>query len=250
MAAIRKSGSGDVRVAEEEEIRPAARPSARPSAAARVRDHEELMSRRSSSARQDTETMQQLQLAREEKIAEIHASAHRTNQLAHEATLVGEQTLLELDKQDKQLDRVEQSLDSSTGMMAIAKYHISSMKSIWFSWFGTKPHERPKSPRSSPKASPKPSPQVSRKTLQQQVYQEEQAAAPSASGASASMDEELDSTLDSISSNLTQLKHIAVAMGSALDTSNEKLERIQTKSDDLEFSIQRQRKKTEQLLAS
>ena len=62
--------------------------------------------------------------------------------LTEESMSMGASTMVQLQDQKEQFDRIEAKIDGSSRILAVAQHHVSSMSSYFYSWFKKAPTAR------------------------------------------------------------------------------------------------------------
>lgn len=209
-------------------------------------------------------------------------SSKRTLGLLYETEKVGLQTAEELLHQREQLQNVDEKLDSINSIMRVSQKHITSMKSIfggfknYFSKNGdsssaavngkrlplstseSKLHNTVESIRTvSDNAAQQNHPALRNRAVN--PFDEEKGVTPSSKVPSSTsaydlhsrkVDEELDKNLEDVGMGISRLKELAMGLGNEIDSQNQLLDNLATKSERAGDTITNQNRQMKRILKS
>jgi len=215
---------------------------------------------------QDLEKQRQLLAERRRDIEErTLASSERGLGLLYESEKVGAATADELSRQKEQLMRTEQRLDDINSTLRNSEKHIQGIRSVFGAvrnYFGGRSQgsQGPQGPAvhtESQTSAPRVSTSASVGSLQAGVQQSQryQDGHPGlrtkpgfAPAPPASVDDALDRNLDDMAAGLSRLKGLAQGLNSEMNEHNDILDRVNDKSEDVGFKVQKQNKAMEKIL--
>ncbi|KAI5696264.1 hypothetical protein M8J75_010618 [Diaphorina citri] len=217
----------------------------------------------------DMESKKQALIEKKKEIEQQSVlSSQRAIQMLRESEDVGIATADELYHQREQLERTERRLDDINTTLKYSQKHIQGIKSV----FGGLKNFLSKSknePLASPSTSSKPEPTVgdsgTKKELQEAINKAKNSETGynhpalrlrdvqdpnSESKSSGEMDCQaiLDQNLDEMVGSLARLKGLALGLGEELESQNNLVENIISKSERADMNIQRQNKDMNRLL--
>lgn len=204
---------------------------------------------------------------RRQLLAERRAIEERTLQsseislgLVYDTEKVGQETAEELVRQKDQLNNVEEKLDSMNAMMRVSQKHLTSMKSFFggFKNFFSKtedtniPVNRTVGSigvQNTANRSINQSQSLSQSPVTQEFYKKSDLK-PESNDRSISrrIDEQLDENLSEIDLGLGRLKNLAMDLGSEIDVQNQQIDRITTKAERSEDTLQYQNRQMKRIL--
>ncbi|CAH1263831.1 synaptosomal-associated protein 25-like [Branchiostoma lanceolatum] len=163
-------------------------------------------------------------------------STRRMLQMAEESQDVGIKTLVMLDEQGEQLDRVEEGLDRINEDMRQAERNLTNLEKCcglcvcpWKKWRG---FEKNSSYQQAFKAG-----EDGKIVTSQPVRMSDDRNGPQVSGdyitrvTNDAREDEMNENLTQVGGIIGNLKHMAMDMGNELDMQNTQLDRIETKAD-------------------
>jgi len=202
---------------------------------------------------------QQLAMRRREIEERTLASSERGVGLLYESEKVGLATAEELSRQKEQLLKTEQRLDDINHTLRSSEKHIQGIKSIfggirnYFSGRNAAPP--PPAGGSSPLPPSQSTPQFSSQmdTLHQDPgYQDHhpglRSNRPMQTNRPVDVDAALDKNLDDMASGLARLKGLANGLNSELNEHNDLLDRVNVKTEDVKFKVDRQNRDMNKIL--
>jgi len=215
---------------------------------------------------QDLDQQRQMLAERRRELEErTLASSERGLGLLYESEKVGVATADELARQKEQLMRTEQRLDDINSTLRNSEKHIQGIRSVFGAvrnYFGGRssntapttalptPSSKGTEPTSSNQRVPVSS---SLGNLQQtQRYQENHPALKNKPGfvqhPPANVDDALDRNLDDMAAGLSRLKGLAQGLNAELNDHNDILDRVNDKSEGVQFKVEKQNKDMAKIL--
>jgi len=203
---------------------------------------------------------QQLAMRRQEIEERTLASSERGLGLLYESEKVGLATADELSRQKEQLLRTEQRLDDINHTLRNSEKHIQGIKSVFGSirnYFSGRNSATTAQPQPNPASLP-PSHSVPQFSSNMDALQQNTAYQDHHPGLrtrpnlvekqTVDVDAALDRNLDDMASGLARLKGLAQGLNEELNDHNSLLDRVNVKTEDVKFKVDRQNRDMNKIL--
>lgn len=206
---------------------------------------------------------QELAMRRKEIEERTLASSERGLGLLYESEKVGLATAEELTRQKEQLMRTEQRLDDINSTLRNSEKHIQGIKSVFGSirnYFSGRSAVPPPPATAASLPPSKSSPQIGNSRFnssamadlqQNEGYQDNHPALRNRPGfvqRPVDVDAALDKNLDDMASGLARLKGLAQGLNEELNEHNDLIDRVNTKTEDVKFKVDKQNKDMTRIL--
>ena len=197
---------------------------------------------------------------RQQLLAERRAIEERTLQsseislgLVYDTEKVGQETAQELVRQRDQLNNVEEKLDSMNAMMRVSQKHLTSMKSFFggFKNYFSKSQDTNVAVNRNvvQNNSNRPTTLLESPVTTQEYYRKPESKPESKPvSISQKIDEQLEENLTELDFGLGRLKNLARDLGSEIDVQNQQIDRITTKAERSEDTLQYQNRQMKRIL--